>query len=333
MPNSKIGTSSIDGLGYGFKNRIINGAMMIDQRNAGASVTPSNNQFITDRWKINYSGNFTCQQNAGSVTPPTGFTNYLGATSTGTNSPTGNITYSFVQVIEGFNVADLGWGTANAQPVALSFWVRSSATGTFGGSFQNSAGNRSYPFSYTISAANTWEQKTISIAGDTTGTWVKDNGIGLTLTLCMGGGANYAGTAGAWGGADYRTVSGQTNALATSGATFYITGVQLEKGSTATSFDYRPYGTELQLCQRYYETGTLYAQAYGNSSNGVNWSYPMKVTKRALPTGTLTSGGYVNYPGPVFFADDANTVYLTNSSVPSTGFVRAIVTFNISSEL
>ena len=285
---------------FGLKNRIINGDMVIDQRNAGASVTPSNNQYITDRWKINFSGNFTCQQNAGSVTPPVGFTNYLGATSTGTNTPTGTTTYSFVQSIEGYNVADLGFGTANAKTVTLSFWVRSSATGTFGGAIQANAQNRSYPFSYTINSANTWEFKTITIAGDTTGTWLTTNGIGLNVVLCMGGGASYQGTAGAWASSDLRTVTGQTNALATNGATFYVTGVQLEQNTSATPFERRLYGQEFINCQRYFQTtARIMPCVITSSTTSRRGYYPRTVTMRATPTetGTQGAGGTVSFFG------------------------------------
>jgi hypothetical protein len=252
-----------------FKNRIINGAMVIDQRNAGASVTPASNDYTVDRWQYNgtQASKFTVQRNAGSVTPPTGFTNYLGFTVASAVSVASSDFFVTRHHIEGFNVADLGWGTANAQPVTLSFWVRSSLTGTFGGSLGNSAQNRSYPFTYTISQANTWETKTITIAGDTSGTWLTDNGRGITLAFNLGSGATYSGTANAWAGALYFAPTGATSVVGTSGATLYITGVQLEKGSTATSFDYRPYGTELALCQRYYcktfATATAPAQNNG----------------------------------------------------------------------
>jgi hypothetical protein len=134
----------------------------------------------------------------------------------------------------------------------LSFWVRSSLTGTFGGAVKNSADNYSYPFTYTISAANTWEQKSITVAGPTAGTWVgATNGIGIKINFSLGTGADYSGTAGSWSGNAYYSATGATSVVGTNGATFYITGVQLEVGSTATSFDYRPYGTELSLCERY----------------------------------------------------------------------------------
>ena len=164
-----------------FKNRIINGAMMIDQRNAGASQTPTNGQYILDRWYClcDVSGKYSVQQNAGSVTPPVGFTKYLGVTSLSSYSvPTGQ-SYVIAQAIEGLNVSDLAWGTANAKSVTLSFQVYSSLTGTFGGAIQNNGGTRSYPFTYTISSSNTWTSISITIPGDTSGTWLTTNGLSL----------------------------------------------------------------------------------------------------------------------------------------------------------
>jgi len=238
----------------GFKNRIINGAMVIDQRNAGASVTPTNNQYLLDRYyaTLTQASKFTVQQNAGSVTPPVGFTKYLGVTSSSAYSVLTGDTFAIAQYIEGFNIADLAYGTANAKTVTLSFQVYSSLTGTFGGALVNGAQNRSYPFTYTISSANTWTQISVTVAGDTTGTWTTDNSAGLGIRFGLGSGATYTGTAGAWAAGNYLSATGATSVVGTSGATFYITGVQLEKGSTATSFDYRPYGTELFLCQRYF---------------------------------------------------------------------------------
>jgi len=242
---------------FGFKNRIINGGMVIDQRNAGASVTPTGSlTYLVDRWASQGSAasKFTVQQNAGSITPPAGFINYLGATvAASANVTIGSTDVYFInQKIEGFNAADLGWGTANASTVTLSFWVRSSLTGTFGGSVYNSAADRSYPYTYTISVANTWEKKTVTIAGDTSGTWLSTNGIGVTVLFALGYGTTYQGTANAWQSGFYGTATGTVAVIATNSATWYVTGVQLEKGSTATSFDYRPYGTEFALCQRYY---------------------------------------------------------------------------------
>jgi hypothetical protein len=239
---------------YGFKNRIINGAMVIDQRNAGASVTP-NSTYTLDRWicPTTQTSKFTVQQNAGSVTPPTGFSNYLGVTSSSSYSVNSTDVFAVRQIIEGFNSADLAWGTASALPITISFWVRSSLTGTFGLGLGNSGFSRAYPATYTISAANTWEYKTVTIAGDTTGTWLTNNGIGIQVSFGLGYGSSYLGTANAWNAGTAFMPTGATSVVGTNGATFYITGVQLEKGSTATSFDYRPITTELALCQRYFE--------------------------------------------------------------------------------
>jgi hypothetical protein len=239
--------------GGSFKNRIINGAMMIDQRNAGASVSSFVSPYTLDRWAIYVSqtSKMTCQQNAGSVTPPVGFSNYMGITSSSAYSVVSGDYFFISQRIEGFNTADLAWGTASAATVTLSFKVYSSLTGTFGGSIQNSAQNRTYPFTYTVSSANTWTTVSVTIAGDTTGTWLTNSSTGIQVNFGLGVGSTYSGTAGSWGAGSFFSATGATSVVGTSGATFYITGVQLEKGFTATSFDYRPYGTELDLCYRY----------------------------------------------------------------------------------
>jgi hypothetical protein len=273
------------------RNRIINGAMVIDQRNAGASVTATgfNNIYTLDRWNATYAtgGFYSVQQNAGSVTPPAGFRNYLGITSLGANT---GVINTITQSIEGFNIADLNWGTANASTVTLSFWVRSSLTGTFGGAISNSGRTRSYPFSYTISAANTWEFETITIAGDTSGTWLTTNGIGLNLDFGLGNNATYSGTAGAWSGSDFRSATGAVSVVGTNGATFYITGVQLERGTQATSFEYRQYGTELALCQRYcFKMGTTsnfgpYGMGHGTGSANFRTLIKTAQTMRAQPS-------------------------------------------------
>jgi len=287
----------------GFKNRIINGAMMIDQRNAGASITANNNVFAVDRFKFqaSQSSKGTLQQ---STTAPTGFVNSLLFTSSSSYSITSTDFFVNAINIEGLNVADLAWGTASAATVTLSFWVRSSLTGTFGGVVQNSASDRSYPFTYTISAANTFEQKTITIAGDTSGTWLTTNGTGIRIYMGLGVGATYSGAAGTWAGANYIGATGATSVVGTNGATFYITGVQLEKGSTATSFDYRPYGTELQLCQRYLPAitsgGTVdFLGIAGAASSTL--IYPIltfQVPPRIAPTGLTASGaGILNVNG------------------------------------
>lgn len=315
------------GIGY---NRIINGAMMIDQRNAGASGTAG--AYTVDRWAYfqTQTSKGTWQRNAGSVTPPVGFTNYLGFTSSSSYSVTSGDIFMFRQFIEGFNVADLAWGTANAQTVTISFWVRSSLTGTFGGSVNNNANNRSYPFSYTISAANTWEQKTITVSGDTTGTWTTDNTAGITLIFGLGVGSTSSGTAGAWASSGFYSATGATSVVGTNGATFYITGVQLEKGSTATSFDYRPYGTELALCQRYYyrisnnSANSLASFATGvvAAATQIDRAYSaLPVTMRSAPTIGINS--LRNYDGVTASAVTSVGSNFSTTTVGSASFVNS----------
>jgi hypothetical protein len=280
---------------FGFKNRIINGAIVIDQRNAGASVTQSTSPlYQIDRWLIfgDAASKFTCQQNAGGITPPAGFSNYLGITSTSAYSVGSTDRFLLRQPIEGFNFADMNWGTANASTVTLSFKVYSSLTGTFGGSLENAAFNRSYPFSYSIPTANTWTTISVTIAGDTSGTWVgATNGIGVFVTFGLGIGSTYSFTAGAWATGDYRSATGAVSVVATNGATWYITGVQLEKGSTATSFDYRPYGTEVFLCQRYYQSSAYASTSYPSSGGYARAYVSFPVPMRVSPTMTFTDLG------------------------------------------
>lgn len=280
--------------GVAMRNRIINGAMVIDQRNAGASVTSTGSNYSLDRWKTEGSvaSKFTVQQNAGSVTPPVGFKNYLGVTSSSAYSVGSSDYFAIAQYIEGFNMADLGWGTANAKTVTLSFQVYSSLTGTFSGSIINSGNNRSYPFTYTVASANTWTSVSVTIAGDTSGTWLTSNDIGMKVWFSLGVGSTYAGTAGSWAGSIYLGAPSSVSVVGTNGATFYITGIQLEVGSSQTGYEYRNYQQELAMCQRYYEVATvpssssIWVGAYGTSASYfVYWNY--KVTKRAQPTITL----------------------------------------------
>lgn len=284
---------------FAMKNKIINGAMEIDQRNAGASVTlTSGGVFGPDRWQgfEDTDGTMTMQQ---SSTAPVGFSNSLLFTTTSADSSLGASQYVIItQNIEGLNASDFAWGTANAKTVTLSFQVRSSLTGTFGGAIRNSAADRSYPFSFTISNANTWEMKTVTIPGDTTGTWLTTNGIGLRLSFGLGVGSSLSGTAGSWAGANYVSATGATSVVGTNGATFYLTGVQLEVGSVATPFERRLYPVELAMCQRYYQRfGDSPQIVYsGYQTTGNDWyiTTPLQTEMRATPTaarvGTWTVG-------------------------------------------
>jgi hypothetical protein len=274
--------------------------MVIDQRNAGASVTPTSTgvlNYTLDRWAavVSQSSKYSVQQNAGSVTPPSGFKNYLGVTSLAATSLGASDYFYLAQKIEGYNVADLGFGTASAKTITVSFWVRSSLTGTFGCSISNASENRFYPFTYTISAANTWEYKTVTIPGDTLGTWASTTSTGIQLIFGLGIGTTYSATAGAWGSGSYGA-TGATSVVGTNGATFYLTGVQLEVGTQATTFTTAggSYGAELQLCYRYcyalYKGDNIYyGMAFYYNSTNVRTQIQFPVNMRTKPT--------INYTG------------------------------------
>jgi hypothetical protein len=323
------------------KNRIINGAMVIDQRNAGASLSAINGNYGLDRWAANSyngiatTGIFTVQQNAGSVTPPIGFANYLGVTSSAATSFGSTGIYTIWQAIEGYNIADLAWGTASAKTVTLSFQVYSSLTGTFGGSVQNGGGTRSYPFTYTVSSANTWTTINITIVGDTTTpstNWFTTNGVGMYVRFGLGVGSTYSGTAGSWASANYYSATGATSVVGTNGATFYITGVQLEVGSSATGFEYVNYQTSLANCQRYcivYGRDQVYNElggtgfAYSGTTANIPVSFPVQM--RTTPTLTVSgnfqlSDGAAGYAGSgISIVTGQSSTFIASVGVTSSG--------------
>ena len=332
LPVANGGTGVATAIDYGFRNRIINGAMVINQR--ATSVTSSG--YTVDRFTYGatQASKATVAQ---SSTAPTGFSNSLIVTSSSAYSIVSSDVFGISQYIEGNNFYDLNWGTANAQTVTLIFWVRSSLTGTFGGAMLNYAGTRSYPFTYTISSANTWEQKSITITGDTGGTWVAATNAGAAiLSFGLGIGATYSGTAGSWSTNQFYSSTGATSVVGTNGATFYITGVQLEKGSTATSFDYRPYGAELALCQRYAEL--IYppesVTAAGNASAGNNQSIDSSyaVPKRVSATVSFVSGTAFQYFNGASWVNGttsfASTISSWNASVNSGSNSNSILRAN-----
>ena len=283
------------GLNLGRRNLIINGAMTIAQRGTSDSSI-SDNEFVVDRYSLrtSNSGWYSAEQ---STDAPSDFSNSLKITSLGANSPAAGAYIFFSQKIEGFNSAHLKFGTSSAKTVTLSFHVKSSLTGTFAGSLRNSAQNRSYPFTFTISSANTYEYKTITIAGDTSGTWVgSTNGIGLEVIFNLGSGTNNQGTAGAWASAGYLSASGVSvkNLVETNGATLFISGIQLEVGSVATDFEHRSFTEELMLCKRYFSKVGPYntsdypigivGYTYSNTTSalGHKISVPMRIDNPAL---------------------------------------------------
>jgi len=284
---------------------IINGDMAVDQRNSGASVTAVNNAYQVDRWRT-FSGaasKFTVQQQT-SVIPPF-FKNAQKITSSSAYSAAAGEAFALNTPIEGGSIANLGFGTANAKYVTLSFLVYSSLTGTFSGSLFNSAFNRSYPFTYSVSSANTWTTIVVAIPGDTSGTWLTTTGTGLVVNFDIGSGSNWKGSANAWASAAYTGVAGSVSIVGTSGATFYVTGVQLEIGqfdaNSIAPFQHESFGDNLLRCQRYYQksydhgtapasttfNGMKFYNTISSGTNNIGGSCDLKVSMRSAPTVTF----------------------------------------------
>jgi hypothetical protein len=306
-----ITASSLNGGQFGGRrNLIINGAMNISQRNGVSEVVPTADTYNLDRFRYNASqaSKLKVQQNAQAITPPSGFSNYLGVTVNATHTVASTDNFFLTYFVEGHDSAHLDFGKSTAKTVTLSFYVQSSLTGTFSGSIVNSAENRAYPYTYTISSADTWERKTITIVGDTSGTWIgATNGKGLMLTFSLGMGSNFTGTAGQWNAAqDFAATQETVKLVENAAAQWKITGVQLEVGSVATPFEHRSYGEELALCQRYcYSqnksiTNNYYAfgVAFATSATSGQLGTPFPVSMRANPTATYSAAN-------LFFVDSA----------------------------
>lgn len=294
-------------LGMG-RNRVINGDMVIDQQNAGTSVVVSTTATVYSVDTMAAQGQiakgvFTLQQLQ--TIPPTNFTNYLHvAVTTADGSIAAGATYTLQNRIEGYCIRDFNWGTVNAKTVAVSFWARSSRTGTFSASLYQSAGSlNSYVFNYTINSANTWQYFTVTIPGPTSGTFDNTTGIGIRIFWDLGCGTSSETTAGSWQSGNFFRTAGSVKLIDTISSTLDVTGVQMELGTSSTPFEFRPYATELVMCQRYLET-TYFGVVIGSASNNFydsanavqintttmrSQSMPFKVLKRAAPTVTLYS--------------------------------------------
>lgn len=326
------------------RNIIINGAMNVDQRNSGALISnASNGTFSVDRWAYYQTGvqqggiSAGLRQNLDSLTPPSNFKNYLGISINGNYSPSASEGFYFSQAIEANNISNLNYGTASSLTTTLSFWIRINVAGTFSGTLSNYANTRAYPFTFTVNSANTWEYKTITIPGDTSGTWVTSGTAGgMRLNISLGVGSSLSGTAGSWAtfgsGAYGATGAIKLSEYWTGSFTpkLYITGVQLEIGSSATPFEFKTYAEELIQCQRYYENGSYgnnsYPAAYNpNAYNGgagfAGINIPFKVTKRTTPhtTSNLSISGMWTAPGS--FGVTANTTHtFTSYDATTEGF-------------
>jgi len=292
--------------GSTFRNRIINGDMQINQRQAGTVFTlnTAGGNFVSDRWIVYGAaadGVLTFQRL--STTPPEGFTHYTQIKTTTADASIGAAqSYSIMQKIEGTNTIDFKWGLSSAKTIAFSFWVRSSLTGVFSGSLRNNALNRSYPFSYTVDSANTWEHKTIIVVGETTGTWLTTTGIGVQVLFDLGSSTSYRGTANTWTNGNYVGVTGAVSLVGTLNATLDLTGVQVEIGSVATAFENRSLGIELALCQRYFEKSYETDVAIGTVTAG---------GRTAVGFSTVT--GTPSYFETIYFKVSKGTVPTVNT--------------------
>ena len=279
----------------GLRNKIINGDFTVNQR-GWTSATPATGAFTLDRW-------FAIQSVASKYSLATGAANAAAAaagasgslvtiTSLSPYSVLTSDTYHIAQRVEGYNIADLLWGSANAKTVTLSFLVTSTLTGTFGGSIRNGASTRSYAFTYSIPVANTWTRIAVTIPGDTAGAftdWLTTTGIGLAVTFGLGTGSTSSTTAGAWVVGNYTSATGAVSVVGTNAATWTIANVQLEVGPVATPFEQRPIGMELALCQRYYQVGFPgWGTFFG--ANNVQLYAAFPVTMRTTPGVTIFSG-------------------------------------------
>jgi hypothetical protein len=320
------------------RNRLINGNMVVDQRNAGAQITAANmidNTFMVDRWTYgtSQSAKFTAQQNAGAVTTAAGFPKYLGMTVASAVSVGASDFFFITQPIEGFNFADLVFGTASAKTVTLSFVVYSSLTGTFGGCLKNYAGNRTYPFTYTIPAANTWTTISITIPGDTSGTWVGATNAGAAyIQFGLGVGSTYSGTAGAWAAANYLSATGAVQVVATAGATFYVTGVQLEVGTKATPYEMQIYSDQLAQCQRYFQNFSCGITGAVATTTNIDFFVRFVQQMRSSPTYSLlttTPSVNVYMPGSTPKNGSGSTFVGQNSTADATGGAPQVGGFSL----
>lgn len=297
---SLIATSINSGQISGFRNRIINGDMRIDQRNNGTAVTPvSTTTYITDRFVAvaTQASKLTFQQVADS---PPGFKFSLKCTVASQFSPGAADVFAIRQGIEGQNIVDFQLGTATAQTITATVWVKGSVAGTYSCAFANSASTRSYIGTITIAAG--WVKQTVTLVLDTTGTWLTDNGNGMTFGIDLGSGTTSNTTAGTWqAGSFTRTAGSVTFVNQVNGSTINMTGIQIEIGTSSTPFEQRSIGIELKLCQRYFQTWTTatflpIASGFAFSTSQAAFSLQSE-PMRATPTISSTNPSVFNAAG------------------------------------
>jgi len=271
-----------------FRNLINNGAMKIHQRGGAVAATVNPGAYSLDRWKgWSSAGGYNMEQ---STDAPDEFGNSMKCTVTSTHTVDSGSHIFLEQLLNGIDLPRLQFGKSSAKSITLSFWVKSSVAGTYGIGLENAAINRSYVAEYTVNTANAWERKTIAIAGDTSGTWPITEGIGAKLRFSLGSGSQFQATKDAWSAGDFFTTSNDAKWIENTGATFYLTGVQLEEGSYATDFEHRPYALELVECKRYFQkVGGLVGTAISATAAqfGASLSPEMRTTPTISQTGVI----------------------------------------------
>ena len=310
-PNQDITAAKIAGQ-INFKNLIINGDMSIAQRGTSSTGQTSAGYKSLDRYRFNIDGLGTWTISQDSDVPSGqgfGYSQKIACT-TADASPAAGDVMQMQYKIEGQMLQYLKKGTSSAESLTLSFWVRSNKTGTYVAELYDMDNTRSISKSYTINSADTWEKKTLTYAGDTTGSFTNDNNLSLQLYIWLASGTRYtSGTLNtSWGSiTDANRASGQVNLGDSSSNTFYITGIQLEAGTSASDFEFLPYDVNLQRCYRYYQRftggsldlafiGACSHYATGNAYGALHY-YP----KRSAPT-----LGYSNLSGLSYFSNGAN---------------------------
>ena len=308
------------------RNLIINGNFVVAQRGTSFSNVTSS-QFCLDRFSVDVGGGgaFNVTQD---TSAPEGFDKSLKLeVNTADSSIAAADAYRVTQSIEGQNTAQVDLGASTAKAMALSFYVKSSVTGTYGVGLANSAETENFVAEYTISSANTWEKKTINIPVRTSGTWLTTNGVGIGVRFDLGSGTNYNGTAGQWQTTSskvYRT-SSCVNLIATGSATWFITGVQLEVGQNPTEFEHEPFGVTFDKCERYLQVfaqdnaNAHVASGYYHSTTSLRCHMPFRQKMRAVPTGSIVNvgdffvqdGGATAAPSAIATANNNDTSMLT----------------------
>ena len=328
---------SADAGGLTGRSMLINGAFQIWQRGTSAITVSGDDDFTADRFKgwANGGGTFTVEQSTDVPNNEFEFSAKLTNTATDSSVAAGD-DYRWATDIEGYNVSPLAYGSSDAKKATLSFWVKSSLAGTYCGAFYSTTASRHYIYEYTISSADTWEYKTITIDGDTTGSWNRTNGNGLRIYWGFGSGSDVQGTADAWAAGEKWETTNQAAWIGSASATFFITGIKLEVGQTATPFEHRSYGDELARCQRYYyriQEGVVY-QRFGiascQNSNNSNATIHLPVSMKTQPSlhTTGTASDYAVYENNGVNACSSVPTLVTNASNGDVVCVQAVSTGN-----